>query len=112
MIRRLLLLCAFVLLCEPLLCAEDRLAPAHIKGEVKYLPPQSEEGIPDRFKLAAHSFTFEGVQLPLDSKTIEIWDVTFPSPVKTTSELNNTVYCEYFCPKGLAAGKKAPGVIV
>ena len=112
MIRLHLLLCAFVPLCASLLRAEDRPPPVRIQGEVKYLPPQSEDGIPDRFKLTAHSFTYEGVQLPLDSKTIEIWDVTFPSPVKTASELNNTVYCEYFRPKGLEPGKKAPGVIV
>ena len=35
--------------------------------------------------------------------------VTFPSPVKTPHENNNTVHCEYFRPVG--AGKR-PAVVV
>ena len=110
---RLSLLCALVPLCAPLcLLAADAQPPKKMSGEVKYLPAANEDGIPDRFKLAAHSFAYEGTRFPLESTTLEIWDVTFPSPVKTASEINNTVHCEYYRPKGLAAGKKAPGVIV
>lgn len=114
MITRLSLLCAFVPLCAPLcLLAADALpTPKTMSGDVKYLPAENEAGIPDRFKLAAHTFAFEGTRFPLESPTIEIWEVSFPSPVKTASERNNTVHCEYFCPKGLAAGQKAPGVVV
>ena len=38
-----------------------------------------------------------------------MWNVTFPSPVVTPFEANNTVHCEYFQPK--RAGKH-PAVIV
>jgi dienelactone hydrolase len=104
---------ALIPLCAPLcLFAADALPPKKMFGEVKYLPPENEAGIPDRFKLAAHSFAYEGTRFPLESKTLEIWEVTFPSPVKTASEINNTVHCEYYRPKGLAEGKKAPGVVV
>lgn len=114
MITRLCLLCAFVPLCAPLcLMAADAVPTAKkMSGEVKYLPAENETGIPERFKLAAHSFAYEGTRFPLESRTLEIWEVTFPSPVKTASESNNTVHCEYYQPKGLAAGKKAPGVVV
>ncbi len=110
---RLSLLWACVPLCVPLcLFAADLEPPKKISGEVKYLPAENEKGIPDRFKLAAHSFDFTGTRFPLESKTIELWERTFPSPVKTASEINNTVHCEYYRPKGLAEGKKAPGVVV
>jgi len=113
MMTRLVLLCALVPLCAPLyLFATDIEPPKKMSGEVKYLPPENETGIPDRFKLAAHSFSYKGTRFPLESKTLEIWEVTFPSPVKTASEINNTVHCEYYRPKGLAEGKKAPGVVV
>src|SRR5690348_15664544 len=102
----------FVPLSAPLLAlAEDRPAPEKIQGEVKYLPAENEQGIPERFKLAAHSFVYQGTRFPLDSQSIEIWELTFPSPVKTASALNNTVHCEYYRPKQLAAGKKVPAVI-
>lgn len=107
------LLCAFVPLCEPSrLPAADRAPPARLQGEVKYLPAENEQGIPERFQLASHSFSYEAVRFPLESKTFEIWDVTFPSPVTTLQAANNTVHCEYFLPKQLEPGKKAPAVIV
>ena len=110
---RLSLLWACVPLCLPLsLFAADLEPPKKMSGEVKYLPAENEQGIPDRFKLAAHSFDFAGTRFPLESKTIEIWELTFPSPVKTASKINTTVHCEYYRPKGLAEGKKAPGVVV
>jgi dienelactone hydrolase len=110
---RLSILCAFASLCAPLFVfAADTEPPKKMSGEVKYLPAENETGIPDCFKLAAHSFAYEGIRFPLESKTIEIWEVTFPSPVKTSSAINNTVHCEYYRPKGLAEGKKAPGVVV
>ena len=94
-------------LCAPLsLFAADAVPAKKISGEVKYLPAENETGIPDRFKLAAHSFAYEGTRFPLESKTLEIWEVTFPSPVKTASEINNTVHCEYYRPKGLAEGDR------
>ena len=113
MITRLSLLCAFVPLCAPFFLLAADVAPAKkMSGEVKYAPAKDETGIPDRFKLDAHTFAYEGTRFPLESKTLEIWEVTFPSPVKTSSEINNTVHCEYYRPKGLAEGKKAPGVVV
>jgi len=107
------LLSSFVLLYAPILAfAEEKPLPQKMSGEVKYVPAKDERSVPDCFKLAEHTFAYEGVRFPLESKTIEVWEVTFPSPVKTTSEINNTVHCEYYRPKGLAEGKKAPAVVV
>src|SRR5436190_10207413 len=92
-LRPSLFLRAVVPLCAPLFAfAADIEPPKKMSGEVKYLPAENESGVPDCFKLAAHSFSYEGTRFPLESKTIEIWEVTFPSPVKTTSEINNTVH--------------------
>lgn len=103
---------ALVPFCVPPFLFAEEPAPKKISGEVKYSPAENEKGIPDRFKLAEHTFAYEGTRFPLESQTLEIWEVTFPSPVKSTSEINNTVHCEYYRPKGLADGKKAPGVVV
>ena len=80
-------------------------------GSVDYRPPAAEleAKVPERFQLAAHSFAWQAKSLGLDSENLEIWDVTFPSPVKTPHEVNNTVHCEYYQPK--VAGRR-PAVIV
>jgi dienelactone hydrolase len=43
------------------------------------------------------------------TQTLEVWNVTFPSPVKTPEDANNTVHCEYY--RSSASGQR-PGVIV
>ncbi len=90
----------------------ERAARTVAQGEVSYLPPQDEAGIPERFRLAAHTFAYEATKLPLDSQTIQMWDVTFPSPVETKQKANNTVHCEFFLPQSAGGQKKVPGVIV
>ncbi len=65
--------------------------------------------MPVPFRLAEHRFAFE--QRPQESAAarLRLSQVTFPSPVVTPHEVNNTVHCEYFRP---AAEGKYPGVIV
>lgn len=109
MSRRAFLLFCFALACAPLVGA----APAPVKeprsGTVHYSPAGDETGVPDQFKLAVHDFTFKQEFQPASSKKVELSLVTFPSPVKTPHENNNTVHCEYFKPT--SAGRH-PGVIV
>jgi dienelactone hydrolase len=83
--------------------------PVIVRGEVDYQPAADESQIPARFRLAAHSFGYEARALGIDSKTLEVWDVTFPSPVKTPHERNNTVHCEFYEPRGKT---KTPAVVV
>lgn len=80
-------------------------------GTATFETTADEGRVAPRFHLDAHEFSFEErfwVELP------EHWSasrVTFPSPVKTPHEMNNTVHCEYFRPTG-KPGPKAPAVIV
>jgi dienelactone hydrolase len=101
-----LLIAAFICFLSATLRAEE---PASIKGTVPYVPPKGDDKIDARFRLEKHEFDFE--QKPIGSATeqLSLWTVTFPSPVKTPHENNNTVHCEYFLPK---SDKPVPGVIV
>jgi dienelactone hydrolase len=81
--------------------------PRH--GEVEFKPAQTEERLPERFRMTTRRFAFEQQYLETVSKQMELSLLTFPSPVTTLHENNNTVHCEYFRP--LADGKR-PAVIV
>ena len=78
-------------------------------GTVKFAPTAAEQNVPTRFQLTAHEFRFEQSPLRTFSKSFEIFEVKFPSPVETPHPKNNMVHCEYFRPLG---GGKHPGVIV
>lgn len=83
--------------------------PAVRSGEVRFEPAGDEQSVPELFRLEAREFTFRQRPLPTVSKSIAISELTFPSPVETPHEVNNTVHCEYFRP--LSAGKH-PAVVV
>src|SRR4051812_45192285 len=68
------------------------------QGEVDFQPAKEENRVPERFQLTARRFTFEQQYIETVSKRMEISLVTFPSPVITPHEKNNTVHCEYFRP--------------
>jgi dienelactone hydrolase len=79
---------------------------------ISFEPTATESELPERFQLTSHVFPFQTLERP--KKTLEWgpkYEVTFPSPVTTAHECNNTVHCEYFPPLGQATGKR-PGVIV
>lgn len=87
--------------------AAERLEP--VKGTATFTPTAAESSVPERFRLTPGEFPWQADPLNADSSTVEVWDVTFPSPVVTPHEANNTVHCEYFQPK--REGKR-PAVIV
>ncbi len=78
-------------------------------GTVEFVPTEAESQVAERFRLAQHSFPWEARRLSAVSTNFEVYDVTFPSPVKTPVEANNTVHCEYYRP--LKPGPR-PAVIV
>lgn len=78
-------------------------------GEVIFEPTAAEATTPELFRLERHTFEFEQRPQSTVSKTIAISDVTFPSPVETPFDCNNTVHCEYFRP--VKPGRH-PGVVV
>jgi dienelactone hydrolase len=96
-----ILVTCFVATCDAL--------PPRRNGEVEFKPAEGEERLPERFQLPARRFAFEQQFVETVSKQMEMSLVTFPSPVVTPHENNNTVHCEYYRP--LIAGKR-PAVIV
>jgi dienelactone hydrolase len=84
------------------------------RGLAKYQPAaiEAEAKVAERFRLKEHSFDYEMKRLNVELSNHEVWDVTFPSPVKTPHENNNTVHCEYYKPTGLKKDEKRPAVIV
>lgn len=68
-----------------------------------------ESDVPERFRLPRAEFAYEMRELSIESNTIDIWDVTFPSPITTPHVANNTVHGEYYRPQRAGRG---PAVIV
>ena len=84
-------------------------ADAPLSGTIDFTPGESEATVPERFRLEAARFAWQAVPVGADSKTVEVFDVTFPSPVVTPHKNNNTVHAEYYRPK--REGKR-PAVLV
>ncbi len=78
-------------------------------GSITFTPAASESQVPERFRLAAADFAWQAVPVPIDSQTVEVWDVTFPSPVVTPHACNNTVHAEFYRSK---RDGRRPAVIV
>ena len=79
------------------------------RGAIDFIPTARESQIAERFRLAPHRFAWEAQPTTLVTDNFEVWEVTFPSPVTTAEEANNTVHCEYF--RSRQSGQR-PGVIV
>ena len=90
-------LLAIAWLFVPISSATERVSPR--TGQVEFHVGPDEEGVPERFRLPPHKFTFEEVPLRTSSRAIRLSKVTFPSPVVTPHANNNTVHCEYFVPR-------------
>lgn len=105
---------AACLLTSSLLSADAVSRPLSEQGTANFRPAAAaaEMQIAERFRLAEHSFDYSMQKLDVQLSNHEIWDVTFPSPVVTPHENNNTVHGEYYKPTGLATGEKRPAVIV
>jgi hypothetical protein len=84
-------------------------APEVSEGVVNYVPPAKEEIVPSHLHLDPHTFPYREKPTKNYLSKMETSLVTFPSPVKTPHENNNTVHCEYFRP---AAEGKYPAVVV
>lgn len=78
-------------------------------GEVKFEERADEAKVPERFRLKPHTFAFRDEPLPEATEGVKVSLVTFPSPVVTPHELNNTVHCEFFLPE---RKEKVPAVVV
>lgn len=84
--------------------------PAETRTDVKLVCDDAKAGVPEAFRMSPHTFPAKVVQkYDLVHSEVEVLSVTFPSPVKSPVEENNTVHAEFFRPK--SAGKH-PAVIV
>src|SRR5262245_11598750 len=83
--------------------------PVTERGTVHFLPTPAESELAVRFRLKEHSFDWQAQRMVTVTDHLEVWNVTFPSPVVTPHAANNTVHCEYFQPR--CPGKR-PAVIV
>ncbi|MEX2114205.1 MAG: alpha/beta hydrolase family protein [Pirellulales bacterium] len=84
-------------------------------GVIEFQCAPGELNLPERFRLPPHEFEFSEAPLSTVARNVRMSKVTFPSPVVTPHENNNTVHCEYFCqlaPGDGATGARVPGVIV
>lgn len=79
------------------------------RGVCRFVPAAEQTNIPESFRLAPHEFPYEIKPLDEVSERFALSYVTFPSPVRTASEANNTVHCEYYQPH---RPTKMPAVIV
>lgn len=80
------------------------------RSSIDFVPIDNDAGVPERFRLAKHSFECEfrhKYDLPLSGVTVST--LRFPSPVETKYAENNTVHCEYFAPIGQT---NVPAVLV
>lgn len=85
--------------------------PTHEHGTIKFTADDTKGDVPERFRLDAHSFEYDlTLKHDLKNAEVEVWTLTFPSPVKSKDECNNTVPCEFYVPKG-AKGKPAAVVL-
>ena len=58
-------------------------------------------GIPERFRVHTHTFEYKlTLRHELRQSGVKVFDLTFPSPVKTDIPENNTVHAELFMPAG------------
>jgi dienelactone hydrolase len=90
-----------------LLCS---VAGATEKGKVTFVPVDDQKDVVERYRLDRFEFEYEMTpKRELPASGIKIFDVKFPSPVKSPHESNNTVYGEYYLPQGPGP---FPGVIV
>ncbi len=85
------------------------LRPAE-SGRVSFKPVDDQSAVAERYRLEPFTFDYQlKPKRELAVSRVEIYDLTFPSPVKSPHESNNTVYGEYFVPSGKGP---FPGVIV
>ena len=79
------------------------------RGEAAFRPTASEAEVPERFRLAAATFSYE-MQTLRETPRYTVLAVRFPSPIVTPDAANNTVHAEYFRPKD--EGKRAAVVVL
>jgi dienelactone hydrolase len=80
------------------------------RGTLKVPADDAKAPVAERFRMQAYSGEYKlSTRYNLRHTGVTVYDLSFPSPVKTDVPENNTVYAEYFVPQGK---EKYPAVIV
>jgi dienelactone hydrolase len=106
-------MCLGVLCATPAARAADSAAasrPTTQKGTVRFVPQGDQHEVPERYRLGPHTFDYQLAPLrELPVSGVDIFRLTFPSPVTSDCEQNNTVHAEFYRPRGLGP---YPGVVI
>jgi len=71
------------------------------KGTVRYRPAGDEKNIPERYRLEARSFDYQlAFRHDLPGCDVSLYDLRFPTALPSKHVENNTVYAEYYRPRG------------
>lgn len=97
--------------CTNLVSAGAKPSAASIeKGTVIFQPTADQKEIPVRYRLDEFRFDYQMKFVrELPESNVDVFEVKFPSPVKSPHPENNTVYAEYYRPR---VKKPFPCVIV
>lgn len=102
----------FAIIC--LLFATTNCFADESKAEVGLIKHQEvvEHDIPKRFQFENDAVEFRITERKA-FETYESFKLTFPSPVQSETEINNTVHCEYFVPVGSGdRDEKVPAIVM
>jgi dienelactone hydrolase len=85
--------------------------PARVeKSTFHFTPTGDQKDIPARYRLDARTFDYEmSLKYDLARCDLSVYRLRFPSPVESPHPENNTVYAEYYVPRGKGP---FPGVII
>lgn len=89
-------------------------ADAPATGSFRFEPEANEKtAVPERYRLDARDLEYKlALRYELRHSGVNVYNLTFPSPVQSPIPENNTVHAEYFVPASASAGNKVPAVIV
>jgi dienelactone hydrolase len=102
-------LCSVIAVCLVACQAAAAEPTVRESGIVEPLATADEQRVPQRFRLPEKRFAWTATRMQTVTDTLEVWDVTFPSPVNTPVQVNNTVHAEYY--RSRLPGRR-PAVIV
>jgi dienelactone hydrolase len=84
--------------------------PPAEKGCVRFAPIDDQREVPERYRLDAHTFSYDlSFKSHLVNSGVDVFELRFPSAVKSDWVENNTVYAEYYRPP--RAGR-IPGTVI
>jgi dienelactone hydrolase len=76
-------------------------APSVEKGTVRFRPASDEKSIPERYRLEPRAFDYQlTFRHDLPGCGVALYDLNFPTALASKHPENNTVYAEYYRPRG------------